>query len=548
LAKSLLRAYFDYADMNTVISDGVKVGLHEGLVTLKLSGQYEVVPRYIAVGSRAIKSDSSEWRLRAVVLPAEDYFPDPNPGAYGKLYEIHQMLVDRYSLLALSSSSGRDSEKPYFEEIVSRLEGTWLESEARKARNRGESVPRRRADRRKPILVDEFYGTVLDRDGKVFEWKKEDGSLFPLRNVLVCVGNGKRIVLGPIENPRWAATSPFISAPILRVPFATWPKAIMDAASSLNLTLNELFNLMLDGGLSSVHGIKQLHEDWLTPETIDEIGDYIPAGTTLVLNANAPKDGSVMERVDTGGVPGDALAFFNIVNQLFAENALSNEIKLGGMPQKQVRATEVVASQQAISGIFDGLASDFEDVFVEKLAEQAWMDILQNVKKFPKKDLIRLIGEKSYAELNALSPAARFERAGKGFKWKGKVIRTIAARMRDFQKWVQFLAQIGQNPLMLQEFQMKFSMPKMLGKYMTSLEIDPEELLLSESEKQAAEMRRQMQEEAINAMKMEKEGGDVSSPGGPSGGSAEVPQESGAEAGMESGSGGAEANPSGMPA
>jgi hypothetical protein len=135
-----------------------------------------------------------------------------------------------------------------------------------------------------------------------------------------------------------------------------------------------------------------------------------------------------------------------------------------------------------------------------------------------------------------MSPSERFERAGAGFKWKGKGIRTIANRMRDFQKLAQFLSVVGQNEMMMQEFQMKYSMPKTLGKFMMSLDIDPEEVMLGKTEIAAAEMRRNIQEQAGAEAEAEGEGGAEAGPGAP----AAMPEEGGVEEGMENAGGPAE--------
>ena len=365
LAQNLLRYYLEAANVKTVISDAVKTGLHESVSTIKLAGAETVVPRYISNAPSSLRrSNRPEWRLLLSVISAEDYYPDPHAFGGPKLYEIHSMLLDKYSVMQ-KAKTDENPDGIYDAELVKELPSfTEREEDSRKKHNQGEDVAHQRAQRRRPILLDEFWGTVLDRDGNVMEL--EDGT--KLANVVLTIANEKELIRQPTPNPRWAATSPIISAPLLRVPGSTWGKAIMDSAGSLNITLNELFNLMLDGGLGAVHGIKQLHEAWLDPVTRAEISKGIPAGTTLLLNETAPVGAKALERVDTGSVPADVLSFFNIVSQLFAENALSNEISLGGTAQKQVRATEVVASQQSISGIFDGLSGDFEDVFVERLA------------------------------------------------------------------------------------------------------------------------------------------------------------------------------------
>lgn len=505
VAKILLRFYFEKANVKTVLADGIKVGLNESLVTLKLTGEMKTMPRFIANGREARRlkkgKEKKAWGLNISVVPGEDWFPDPDAQGGEPLYQDHQVIRDKYKVLA--RSKGPDA--IYDKEIVKDLPSmTDLQSETRKARNRGDIHYVPRITRRWPFLLDEFHGTILARDGTIMEIPGADGEMVPLENIVCTIANETALIRPPVPNPRWSGTTPFVSAPILRVPFSTWSKAIMDSAGALNITLNELFNLMLDGALSAVWGVRQIREEWLDDESIKKISEGIPPGTTLSLNSTAPIDAKVLERVDTGEVPGDVLSFYNIVNSIYAESVFANELTFGALPKKQVKATEIVQASQAITGVFEGLASDFEDVFVEKLAEEAWMDILQNVDKFPKGELETLLPPGKFQALNSLSPAQRFERGARSFKWKGKGIRTISARMKDFQRLTQFLAVVGQNEQMLNEFSMRYSMPKFLGQLVRSLEIDTEEIELDENEQKLAAARRQAVDAARAGAEAEK--------------------------------------------
>ena len=515
LAKEILRLYLDKADVKTFISDGVKNGLHESLVTLKLTGEDVLVPSYIAPSSTQLKASyDTEWRLRLQVISAVDYFPDPTGE---KLYEIHQIVTDKHRVLAKASESPT-LEMPYDKAAVMRLgTGEPQDDEVKKARNRGEKYVAR-ASRRVPIKLYEFWGTLLDRDGSVM---KDPDSGREMKNVVITVGNDIELIRPPQKNPYWHQESPFLSAPLLRVPLSVWSKAVMDAAVDLNITASELFCLMIDGGLSAVFGIKQIRRDWL--EDPRQVEEHVPSGITLRVNANAPVGAKVLERVDVGKAPDDVLPFFNVVTSLFAENVLQNETRLGSLPAKQVRATEIVQANQAITGVFEGLAGDFEDVFIEPLIQKAWLLVLQNVEKFPEDFLISVVGEQRAAQIQALSPQQRFARAAKGFKFQSKGLRSMVERLKDFQRIQQFMATIGANELMIQEFSREFSIPKLMGKIMRSLEIDEEEIKYSQEE---IAFKRQMEALRVQTIAQAEVEGGAPQEAGP-GRTAEVPSEEG---------------------
>ena len=180
------------------------------------------------------------WKLRVDLVQPEDYFPDPTGAG---LYEIHSVERDLHEVIAMAD------EGVYDKSIVDQLIGIDFkkpEDEARDARdkNQDEVVT---PSFRKRVVLDEFWGTLLKSDGSVAH-----------RNCVCTVANKRFLIRKPEPNPFWHQLSPFVAEPIIRIPWSVWGKALFDDAVSLNLAQNELFNLILDGGMAAVWGTRQI--------------------------------------------------------------------------------------------------------------------------------------------------------------------------------------------------------------------------------------------------------------------------------------------------
>src|SRR5690606_20783002 len=145
-----------------------------------------------------------------------------------------------------------------------------------------------------------------------------------------------------LPSPLWERNNPYLVTPIIRIPKSVWHTALADAPASLNRALNEIFNLNLDSGLMAVHGIKQVREDWL--EDPNEIAEGIFPGQTLRVNSQAPAGGKVLERVDSSTPSNEGYNTYNMTEREFNMAAITSDLRMGALPQRAVKATEIAAS------------------------------------------------------------------------------------------------------------------------------------------------------------------------------------------------------------
>jgi len=363
-----------------VLSDAAKVGLMESLIIIKVHGELVERPRRYGKKFKA-------WRLRWDLIPTEDYYPDPTGRG---LYEIHRVERDLFDVQRLADQGIYDKSE------VMRLvtDQTRQEQEARNRKSERREDVAATPTWRKRVVLDEFWGTLLNDDGSVRE-----------TNIVCTVANDRYLIRKPTANPWWHNESPFVVSPLFRDPFTVWHRALYDQAVPLNEAMNELFNLMLDGGLAAVWGIKELRQSYLEDER--QVAEGIPQGTTLLVNENAPPGQQVLTQVSTGTIPAEALAMFNIVDKEFNAASLTNEIKLGMLPSKQVKATEITEASQNQAITLDALISDLEFAIAD-LLRKSWMVIMQNADDLEVAQVDSAAGRRQALALARMSDKERY--------------------------------------------------------------------------------------------------------------------------------------------
>src|SRR5690606_170635 len=123
---------------------------------------------------------------------------------------------------------------------------------------------------------------------------------------------------------------------------------------------------------------------------------------------DAPAQQHALEAVDTGSIPKEALDLYQILDREFQAAVLTNDLKLGMLPPKQVKATEIVEASQSAAITTDQIIQDIETTFIAPLLRKVWFVILQDLERFDAREVIDAIGMEAAARLMSLPPAERF--------------------------------------------------------------------------------------------------------------------------------------------
>jgi hypothetical protein len=451
------------------MGDTLKLGLLGSLMIVKVHGEYVNKPRYIVeeelqndkIKKNLIKENRKVWQLKHSLIRHQDYYPDPTGRG---LYELQNIELDLSDVLALAEGDHPIYDKSMVELLVGSMVKELQETE--KARETNQN--RTQANFRKRVKLTEGWGTILDpHSGKIL-----------YENVTWTVANDRFLIQKPTPNPFWHQMSPFLAKGIVRTPHAVWPKALMDAGTRHNIALNELYNLIFDAGMMATHGIKQIRPDWLENEA--QIASGIRPGMTVEANSSCPPGMKVLERVDTASMSPESITVFNLSNAEFQQSVLTNDLRLGVLPSRAVKATEVVEASQTITSVFTGVAKAIEVGFLEKLLDLSWLTIAQHLDDLDSEEVKALLGDDRAILLASMSPEERFQIAVQGHKFKVYGVSKTLNKVKDFRKLTSLLQTLAGSEVLIEEFIKKYDFGKMLEEIMKSLDINTDRLRIDE--------------------------------------------------------------------
>ena len=120
----------------------------------------------------------------------------------------------------------------------------------------------------------------------------------------------------------------------------------MDAPTKHNHALIEMYNLMVDGAMKAANNITTIRTQWVKNKA--DLANGIQPGSAVQVNDQAPPGAKVIETLNTGDVPTEAVNMFNLMSQEFNASSLTNDLRSGVLPFRQVKATEVVEASQVL--------------------------------------------------------------------------------------------------------------------------------------------------------------------------------------------------------
>lgn len=493
--QKLLERQLEKNNFPNFFNDTIKLGLLGSLMIVKVGGCYKNKPKFEvkdqesddlgATKKTLWRKDKKVWELELSLVRQEDFFPDPKGSG---LYRIERIEMDWHELIKYAKDYPGTFDLKAVMQMTSQIDDL---QEGKKSRETNQNVTY--SQYRKRVTFYECWGTLLEQN---------TGEVIMENCVSACDLQGN-LIRPPKKNPLWHGKDPYVTCPIIRVPKSVWHKALMDAATRQNMSINELYNLMVDGSMMGVHGIKQLHTSWL--EDPSQVSDGIAPGTTLLVNSQCPPGAKVLERVDTAALTQESVTMFNIIDREFQQGSLANDTSLGSMPQRQVKATEVVASNQSLTGIMNGIVKVIEGELVAPLLEKCWLTMTQHMNDLDEKVMGSILGEDRANYISSLSKEELFAATAEKMVYKVFGLSLTLNKIQDFRKIQALLQSIGSSPLMMQEFQRKYSMTKLMGEIIKSLDIDEEKI---EMDAQEAAQHQQEQQQAMQMQMMQQSQGN----------------------------------------
>jgi hypothetical protein len=458
------------------LADAVKSAALGSLMITKVHSETQSRPVFVTEKTKAgtvqlRRKKSERFQLRLDLVRQRDYAPDPTGS---KLYRAEQIEMDLHEVKRLAEAHP----DVYDVEEVERLCAAGdvaAQEETEKARETGQNVTS--SGYRKRVVLREFWGTLLDADGSVLT----DAEGVPLENCVWTVANGRYLIRPPAPNPFWHGEDPYVVGALIRVPWSEWHRAFMDFATKLNKATNEIFNLLVDGGLMSVFGIKQIRTHWLSNPA--QVSGGIAPGTTLQVNQSCPPNMKALERVDTGTLGNEGFNVFSLISGETDSATMSSRLQNGNFPDHAVKATEVVTANQSRDQLFTGIVKNVETEHVRPVLEKAWYVMAQNFKDWDWNEVAALLGERKAEDLKQIPAEEFFAQTVQGYDFEVFGLTETIKRVEDFRKLTTVLQSVGSNPLLMEEFQRKYSFSKLLEQIFRSLNYDSSRIEHDEDEK-----------------------------------------------------------------
>lgn len=487
-------------NLANLISDGVKRGLLESIITAKVYGvmdtkyvyrlleskvikgkfgNRESMPLYsqVATGVQKVAADLvKNFRLCVEIVPWEDYFPDPSP--------LNKWVMHEATVHISELGANPDYDPKVINAIRGTADATYADMYKRVEQD--SVFIQHEPDE---VRVRETWGDLIDYDtGEVLA-----------TNCFWTTCNGQ-LLRPPTPNPFWHQRRPFVSAPLFRTPNSTIHKALADDAVDAWQFLNELISLMFDGALGSVWGKHQMRLDFV--ENSDDFQQGIPQNPTFLLRPNTPEGYKALEKIDSGEMPSYAMQMFELAMRQFQTAMATNDLKMGQQPTQETTATSVVEAMQAAGSLFESIAARIEDTFLEPVFELSWMTILQYElnDKLVDPALVQILGPERVLQLTQMTNQERFVLLAQAAKFRCRGLRGVTSRNRVMTKLANLL-QLMQNAPQLQELfgpGGKYSMQRLGEQLLRNSGVDPTTLEKTQEEKQA-ETAEQMVAQALNS-------------------------------------------------
>jgi hypothetical protein len=406
------------------------------------------VPIYERQRQRIRAARVKTFQLGLEVIPFEDSFPDPSD-----LNRFHIHEVTR----AISDLRANPSYDPAGVEMVSRQHQD--ESNRDKARRAGTEAITFGLDPGE-VRVREFWGDAVDpHSGEVYA-----------PNILASVSRDQ-LLREAVDVPFWHQRRPIVRIVLLKTPKAAVHRALMDNAVGPAEAENELTSLMVDGAGKSVWGVAQVRRDYLLDP--GSIGKGIPQGFIGVLKQGVPLQAKFYERVDdTAVLPTYAMEVAKRLGLAREVGLAAPSLRLGMLPPRQVKATEVVEAQEASDNLFESIATKIE-AHLETILHLAWLTLWQYLDDFSAPELLQILGPERTALLTALTPEERFYAFCNGVVIKVRGLRNLLSRIQDFRKLSTILNTIAVSPGLMLAWNQRFSTGRTLEELVRSVNLDP---------------------------------------------------------------------------
>lgn len=429
--------------------------------------QMKLAAMMAAAASVKWKEDAEGKGYVAVedVDPREIWYDPTGRG----LYRVRRFTIDAFRLKEMKGLRDGNDEPIFNIDEIARFESALHEEvEIDKQRLAGHDVST--SVNRKPITIDEYLCTLLDREGN----KIAD-------NVLCVVANERYLIRGPEKNPFWHKRDWIVYAPAITVPLSVYGRSYMENWSSIARTFVELTNLLIDATYTTSMKAFAMVPDMLEDPTEAREGVF-PNKAFQLESGSDPQQ--FLTAIDLGSIPTSSIEIWQALKNELREGAAFSEIALGQLAPGEKTATEVSSSQQSSASLLRSIARTIETRFLEPTLDLMWKTGLQHLSAGDR-EMRDALGE----EVFAMFVARRREFASRKITFQARGLSALIDRQQQLQKVLNALQTFAANPILAQVFFGEKSDPrKLVDLVLRLMGVDTEQMQMTPRERQMAQI------------------------------------------------------------
>lgn len=397
------------------------------------------------------------------------------------LYRVRRTEIDKIDLLhmlKMTSSKGN----PIFntDEIERLVNSTAMEE--RMWREQMSGTGQEITSNRKPIVLDEYIATVMDREGNLVG---EEHSLY-------VVAGEKYLVRGPEHNPFWHEKDWLVYSPLITTPHSPYGRTYMEDFGSVAKTFNELTNLLIDAvHTTSINAFAIVPSMLVNP---GQAAEGISPNKTFLLMDGYTAD-EFAQNLELGKLDKGGIEMWQALKNEISEAAGINEIGMGQFaPNSRTSATEVNETQQSSSAMIRSVAQTLETRVLDPMLDLGWKTGMQHI-DFSNPRIVQALGP----EMAAMFKARRREFVTRPFTFQARGITTMIQRSKVMNNLIQLLQIVGQNEALVQAFMQKIDVGRLMDMLFNLSGIDPSKLAVTQREAMTRSVISPVQEQVAGA-------------------------------------------------
>ena len=469
-ANKLMRLFLGKADYVRKFADSIKLGMLKALIINKNYGQIKTKTKIIVdefTGERR-EEKTSVWEFKKDVIDPDDFIYDPqNKGLYRR-----QVVDIDYHTLVEAAERG-----VYLLPQVKKLKKTnTLDKDAKRRSDDKNQKPRTDNGFRKNIVLEEWHCDLINRDGELLE-----------KDVLITVAN-KDTVIRKQKNLEWQ-NSPYVVSSLIEIPLSTTHKAIVDDAVSLNKSINELVNLLIDEGMLSVYGLRVAFPSLLRDSS--QLNN-ICGPTTFIAEDGIRSTEDPIKQINVGSGLQNGFAVLQFLITQIQTILLFTDFSLGKLPGKDVKATEVIEQKNQFGGIRGGITRHLDNDFLKKDLLNIWQLVIKHIDEADSKEVADAIGVDQYLRLISMSRRERYLLLGRDVNIKVFGLSSVSEKQRIAQRLLTFSQVAIQNPVFQEPFLKEYSGSNILRQLVRSWNIPAQSIEKGQDKQGLNEDERQL--------------------------------------------------------